>query len=48
MMIFQNRRIIWKLAKEGIFGRRARPMNPNAQETSEGVAREEVAGEVNA
>jgi len=47
-VVVQNRRVILKLAKEAFFGRRARPMNPNIQNTSEEVAAPNVHGEASA
>jgi radical SAM superfamily enzyme YgiQ (UPF0313 family) len=47
-VVAQNRRTILKLAREAIFGRRARPTNPDANDSYGPVAVAEVTSEVNA
>ncbi len=43
-----NRRTIFKLLKEAVFGRRTRPTNPNLEDSYEEVRAPEVSGEVSA
>lgn len=47
-VVAQNRRTILKLAREALFGRRARPTNPDAKDVYEPVAVPDVTGEVSA
>jgi hypothetical protein len=47
-VILENRRTIFKLIKEAIFGRNARPKRPQAEAAYEEVAAAEVHGEVSA
>ena len=47
-VVTQNRQTILKLVREAFFGGRARPINPNIQNTSEEVAAPNVHGEVSA
>jgi radical SAM superfamily enzyme YgiQ (UPF0313 family) len=47
-VVAQNRRTILKLAREAFFGRRARPMNPDAKDAFEPVAVPDITGEVSA
>ena len=47
-VVSQNRRTIFKLLREAIFGRRTRPTNPNVQDAYEDVPAPDVPGEVSA
>src|SRR5436305_1867049 len=47
-VVVQNRRTIFKLVKEAIFGRRARPKNPDIHRSYEDAAGPEVAREASA
>jgi hypothetical protein len=47
-VVAQNRQTIFKLVKEGFFGRRARPTHPNVQNEYDEVAETDVRGEVSA
>jgi hypothetical protein len=47
-VVSENRRTIFKLTREAIFGRRVRPTNPDSQDAHEGVAAQDVPSEVNA
>jgi hypothetical protein len=47
-VVAQNRQTIFKLAREAFFGRRTRPMNPDAKDVYEPVPAQDVSGELNA
>ncbi len=47
-VVAQNRRTIFSLVKEAIFGRRSRPKNPDIHDSYEDAITSEVAGEVSA
>ena len=47
-VVAQNRRTIFKLAREAFFGRQTRPTNPNAKDVYKPVAVPDVTGELNA
>ncbi len=44
----QNRQTIFKLVREGFFGRRSHPRNPDVQDSYEDMAAPDVSGEVSA
>ena len=46
-VVAQNGQTMLKLVKEAFFGRRARPTNPDKQDSYEAVAAPDVAGELN-
>src|ERR1017187_67538 len=47
-VVAQNRRTIFKLAREAFFGRRTRPTNPDAKDVYEPVAVPDVTSKVSA
>ena len=47
-VVAQNRQTIFKLVREGFFGRRSHPRNPDVQDSYEDMAAPDVSGEVSA
>src|SRR5438128_374924 len=47
-VVAQNRQTIFKLVREGFFGRRSHPRNPDVQDSCEDMAAPDVSGEVSA